>query len=155
MLLRALIVIALLVLTFSVRPLERDTYPVVYGPGKGDSRDVWKVAELPDLPVFKVDGSYMDLGLRYNNVTLLGLPLLEFDRSYVGYVPGDSRRSYSLSEEQLRAITEVAHIKLRPAAELDPGYTPAQRAAGLIIAISILGGAAMAYLGRGHGRDDG
>lgn len=143
--LRALILIAVFAAAFTVS-FQKDSPPPIVSVFLGG--DVWKVAALPDLPVFNVDGKHVDLGLRYNNVTFLDLPLIEFSRDYVGYVPGELFRYHDLSEEQLRAVTEVARIKLKPAAEIDPGYRRAQRVMGLILAITLIGEAITAYLTR-------
>lgn len=73
---------------------------------------ITKVADFPDTEAFQMeDGSYVDAGAIYKQVTILFIPVWNYEIRWCGYV-GEGESYMDLSKEQLDALAAEAGVTL-------------------------------------------
>lgn len=74
---------------------------------------VIKVQDFPDTPQFKLDsGAYMDAGYIYKQLSIMFVPVWNYDGRWVGYIGSDSSYVPLKSEKALRDLAKVANVTL-------------------------------------------
>lgn len=70
-----------------------------------------KVADFPDNEMFQMDdGTYMDAGIIHKEVSIVFIPIWNYDVKWCGYVNGDTY--VELTKEELDVLAEAAGVTL-------------------------------------------
>jgi len=71
-----------------------------------------KEMDLPDTPTFQIpDGTYLDVGYRYKQISVFFIPIWNYDEKWCGYI-GNDKQYLDLSRNELSILAEAASLKL-------------------------------------------
>jgi len=102
-------IISLLV-TLTILCVSGQAYAAPVFFGYGDEKIV-KVEEFPDTDDFRLpSGEYIDVGYRYKQVSILFLPLWNYDQAWAGYVNDETY--LDVSKEELVEIAQTVNVTI-------------------------------------------
>lgn len=95
-----------------------------------------KVADLPDTEDYNVGGDFLDIGMLYKSVSIVFLPVWQYDKQYVLLAPGDNDSYMQVDQSVIFDVAKDANISLPPVSQISLGFWTAW--GGKIIAALIV-----------------
>jgi len=71
-----------------------------------------KIADFPRTIQFQNDKKHFDPGIRYKQIEIFFLPILQYDFKYCGVVDGEKDSYLDFSKKELKELADIAHIKI-------------------------------------------